>query len=396
MLNRRLLRIKAMQNIYAFNQSRETDRLLIIDELKQKFHEELLLEGVMEKNRIADEEKQVIDFFEANYEQVSPDFTVLKKAKLVDMAEKAIDDYHHKVNTSIKNIESRMLVEVNLIAKHYLKFLHTLVLIAEHAEDTYQKKTKRVLADAQEKAVYDIFSQNTLIKRISGSKNFRLELERNKVHSDLETARVWYKVLVAKINNLSSEENNNEEEPSEFTPFQADKKQLRDVVRSVLFKDDQVTNAFEEADINWEENRNVLKSMVTKTIKDVEETETEVELLALSRNWEDDQKFFKILFNKTIDFEKEHEASIVSKSEKWKKERIARLDQIILQIALTEMREFPSIPVKVTINEYIEISKQYSTPKSWQYINGMLDAISKEMLEKGAIKKSGRGLIDNR
>jgi len=71
-------------------------------------------------------------------------------------------------------------------------------------------------------------------------------------------------------------------------------------------------------------------------------------------------------------------------------------DQVILGMALAEMVNFPGIPVKVTINEYIELAKEYSTPKSRQFINGILDVISKKMQESGAMKKSGRGLIDNK
>jgi N utilization substance protein B len=87
---------------------------------------------------------------------------------------------------------------------------------------------------------------------------------------------------------------------------------------------------------------------------------------------------------------------IEQKSEKWRTERIAKVDKVLINMAITEMVNFPSIPVKVTINEYIDISKRYSTPKSWQFLNGMLDAISKQMIDEGKIKKSGRGLLDNK
>ena len=75
---------------------------------------------------------------------------------------------------------------------------------------------------------------------------------------------------------------------------------------------------------------------------------------------------------------------------------MAKVDKIILKMAMSELINFPSIPIKVTINEYIELSKNFSTPKSKKFINGMLDVISTELQKKGIIKKSGRGLIDNK
>jgi N utilization substance protein B len=77
-------------------------------------------------------------------------------------------------------------------------------------------------------------------------------------------------------------------------------------------------------------------------------------------------------------------------------DRLPLTDRVILEMAIAEMIHFPNIPVKVTINEYIELTKEYSTPKSRQFINGILDVISKSMKESGAVKKSGRGLIDNK
>ena len=84
---------------------------------------------------------------------------------------------------------------------------------------------------------------------------------------------------------------------------------------------------------------------------------------------------------------------IISKTKNWDEERIAKIDFILLQMALCEFQEFPSIPIKVTINEYIEIAKEYSTPKSNVFINGVLDNIVKEYKEEKSLNKKGRGLI---
>jgi len=118
--------------------------------------------------------------------------------------------------------------------------------------------------------------------------------------------------------------------------------------------------------------------------------------MELSSNWEEDREFFTELFDSSLANDKSLEDVIHKKLQNWDMERLAMVDRILLKMAISEMIHFSSIPVKVTINEYIELSKLYSTPKSKQFINGILDTTSAELVESGVIKKSGRGLIDNK
>jgi len=121
-----------------------------------------------------------------------------------------------------------------------------------------------------------------------------------------------------------------------------------------------------------------------------------IELQKLSLDWDDDKLFIDKLFKSTIELDGQHKQLIARNTKNWEVDRLALTDRVILEMAIAEMIHFPNIPVKVTINEYIELTKEYSTPKSKQFINGILDVISKTMKESGAIKKSGRGLLDNK
>ncbi|PKK38012.1 transcription antitermination factor NusB [Siphonobacter sp. SORGH_AS_0500] len=111
---------------------------------------------------------------------------------------------------------------------------------------------------------------------------------------------------------------------------------------------------------------------------------------------EDDITFFKDLLRHTLDNEERFMQFIVDQVTNWDSERIALTDRILLMMALAEMIYFSGIPVKVTINEFIEVAKDYSTPRSGQFLNGVLDTLSAKLRENGTIRKSGRGLIDNR
>ena len=113
-------------------------------------------------------------------------------------------------------------------------------------------------------------------------------------------------------------------------------------------------------------------------------------------NWEEDKEFFQNIFNLSVQSEEKYKELIAQKTKNWDIDRLASTDKIIITMALTEMAHFPSIPIKVSINEYIDISKTYSTPKSKQFVNGLLDVLAKELTESGEIRKSGRGLLDNK
>ena len=168
-----------------------------------------------------------------------------------------------------------------------------------------------------------------------------------------------------------------------------------ELFKRVIFKNDTIVSYLENNQLHWSENQPILKSMVVKTIKAMQDGE-ELELAELTKNGEEDFKFLERLFLDVIEQNDFLEQAIQSKTMNWDVDRIALTDRVILKLALVEMMNSPSIPVKVTINEAIEISKMYSTPKSKQFVNGVLDVLSNELTSSGKIRKSGRGLIDNK
>lgn len=154
---------------------------------------------------------------------------------------------------------------------------------------------------------------------------------------------------------------------------------------------------FTQLDYNWEENGKVVQSMLMKTIKMfASPAPADFALVELSANWEDDKYFYQELFREAVEYATEADAQISQKAQNWDISRMVGIDRIIMQMAIAEMVHFTSIPVKVSINEYLEIAKVYSTPRSKQFINGMLDQIAQNMQQQGVIRKSGRGLIDNK
>ena len=181
---------------------------------------------------------------------------------------------------------------------------------------------------------------------------------------------------------------------SEERGFQVDRESLVRMFRKHMVNFDLFQDMLEEESIFWVDDLDLAASMAIKTIKTIKEGDEEVELLPLWRDDDDDKAFMDDLFTQTLALGEESEALIKEGAQNWELERIATTDRILMKMALAEARTFESIPLKVTLNEYIELSKYYSTPKSHGFINGILDQLFTKLKEGGKIKKVGRGLIE--
>ncbi|MGB4291551.1 MAG: transcription antitermination factor NusB [Bacteroidales bacterium] len=179
----------------------------------------------------------------------------------------------------------------------------------------------------------------------------------------------------------------------EKTGYSEDKKFIIKLVTEFFPSSEELLNAFEEQSIYWNDDIDYISLMVEKTLKKFKANSgPEVPLMPLFKN-EDDEHFVKHLFRQAILKAKQNIELIDKNTTNWEVERIALMDRLVMQLAITEIVEFEEIPVKVTLNEYIEIAKQYCTSKSSNFVNGILDKIVREMKEKGLFRKSGRGLL---
>ncbi len=374
MLNRRLLRIKAMQSIYSFKQNEESDYNLALEKLKEDFRFELNMIGKFEAPRFKkDEEIATLIFKNAiePQEHAEIDASELSE-KGKELANDAIHFYKTKRSKDYIHHKRKMVTEAEKIYDRYILLLHLF--------------NEMVSLDAEG----GIFVSNPVINCLLKSEKLARLIKTKEVKWDTATIKSWYKII-------NKEEELLENLKKEANDFEGNRMRFRIIIRDFIFKHDVVLSYFDELDINWSENKSILRSMLINTVKSIEEGACEdADLFLLSRNWEDDRHFFQQLFELYVEQENYYDELIVEKTKTWSADRIAVVDKILMKMAICEMLNFPNIPVKVSINEYIDVSKSYSTPKSGQYINGMLDEISKKLKNEGKIKKSGRGLIDNK
>jgi N utilization substance protein B len=151
-------------------------------------------------------------------------------------------------------------------------------------------------------------------------------------------------------------------------------------------------NFFEELSIHWLDDLDLCCSMVLKTLKAIPES-GEFKVMPLFKEDDDEKEFILQLVKRTIEMDAENESLINELAENWELDRIARMDILLLKMGISELQSFSSIPTKVTLNEYIEISKFYSTPKSNVFINGILDKAISRLTKEKKILKTGRGLL---
>jgi N utilization substance protein B len=176
--------------------------------------------------------------------------------------------------------------------------------------------------------------------------------------------------------------------------FQHDRESLNRMFRKHLINDESLQDWIEEQSILWSDDLDLASSIVLKTIKTIAE---DSEDLVLSEMWKeegDDKEFLEQLFSRTLALAGEHDQVIEEAASNWDLERIATMDLLLLRMALAEARTFESVPLKVTMNEYIDLAKFYSTEKSGAFVNGVLDKLFGAMQEDGRIVKTGRGLIE--
>jgi len=212
----------------------------------------------------------------------------------------------------------------------------------------------------------------------------------NKWGKETEEIRVWYKILL-------EEDFYKEYIRIDSPTFEDDYNFFAELILKFLIKNEVIVKFFEENNIFWSEDFLIVRSMLKKTVKSMNSSNFNTFAVAsLSDDIKEDLKFASSLFDIVVQDTGEYDVYIKKYAKNWDLERITLMDRSILRMGIGEMLTFSNIPVKVTINECIDIAKNYSSPKSGKFINGLLDVISLNLHKEGKIIKSGKGLIDNK
>ena len=181
-----------------------------------------------------------------------------------------------------------------------------------------------------------------------------------------------------------------------FRSYEEDKKLVLDIIEQILGEDDHIRWFFSEKDTNWLDDYDEALMMFYKNVSKFKLKDgNENKIQPLYKNAKEDEQFLRDLFKKTIQHEDEYEELIEAKLQNWELERVIGMDILLMKMAICEFLEFPTIPIKVTMNEYIDMAKLYSSDKSQKFINGILDRLIVDFKAEGKIVKTGIGLYQN-
>ena len=392
MLNRRILRVKAFQNLYAYEQCKGSNLNLAKDFIRESFLPDLNSMEVQDKAALNRDADEAVRLFDQNLESNQLLKSSYASPKIKKVVLEALKQFNVANEKDRQFLLKNMIASAERIPQLFLTAIELLLAFAKHIEKDLEKKKK--LAGDQPFAFGNELNlaQNKVLLKIRESQSYRAAIARNNVHlDDLELEiREWVRDYIK--TSETYQEYLKISNPSVEQDFEA----ADDLLKKIIFKNEVILNYFSEKDLNWTENKSIVRSLSSKVLKNAA-TEPEADPVPeIAINWDEDKEFFQNIFNFTIENDSASKALITQKTKNWDIERLAFTDKVIISMALAEMKNFPSIPVKVTINEYIDISKTYSTPKSKQFVNGLLDVLAKELTDSGQIRKSGRGLLDNK
>ncbi len=289
-----------------------------------------------------------------------------------------------------KQFESYLLDSIQSVHKSYAQLLQLLLELKDFEVRDVEDRSAKHLPSADDLNAKPIFEKNAFVQLLIKDKNHADLLKKYKVSWQGEEM-----ILRELYNKIKADEQyiiyGNLEDPN----ITEHREIITHLYKTIIFQDPLLEQNLEEHYINWPVDKQSVEGMVLKTIRAFkDETSESLDILPITANWEDDKEFVIELFNKTILNEEETNTYISEKTKNWDVERIALVDTILMKMAITELMNFNSIPIKVTMNEYIDISKEFSTPKSKGFINGILDKILMDLKSAGKVKKIGRGLIE--
>ena len=273
---------------------------------------------------------------------------------------------------------------------HYLYLLQIsfLIEILKKARDKYNISQQSVTGNTNNRYSNKKFSENIFLNDLAS--NFKIvELLNSNDFVDWEIDYKYVNIFYDKIINSEIYDSYME---SKINSFKEDVKFVYDIFKNLIVTDEKFQTLIEEKNIYWMDDFPLANTLLLKYLKNSTRDNYEKTFHFSLFSNKSDEKYADDLANLSLlNFEPNNE--LINKyAANWDIERLAKVDLVIINLAISELKEFSDIPVKVTLNEYIEISKDYSTEKSSFFINGILDKVVKDLLKNNSLIKQGRGL----
>jgi transcription antitermination protein NusB len=296
--------------------------------------------------------------------------------------------YFQSEDNSLNKLEKELFFSIQKTYDLYHYLLLLIVEIADYANSRIEIARQKKIPSREDLNPNTKFVDNLIIDQL------RSNLQLNQYLKNTHLSWVNTPELIRKLHNrIRMTPYFKEYMEDGSRNYELDKKLIIEIYTDEIINTESIFQTLEEQSIYWNDEIEFVINMIAKTLKGFQEKDgANAQLLPLFKN-DEDKEFATSLFRNVILHRNEYDKLIESFTRNWDVERIAFIDLLILEMAINEAVVFPSIPTRVTINEYLEIAKLYSTEKSSVFINGLLDKIFKHLKEEQKIVKAGRGLI---
>lgn len=300
--------------------------------------------------------------------------------------------YSIEVNPDVQlgTLETELHKSLDRSISLYLTNLAYMYEVCQYSlVDKAKRMAKYIKTEDDEKAS-TIIASNRIATFLQNNKEYQSYLKQYKIahNIDQEVVKAMFNMLHDKYTYK------NYIALTEKPTMEQDREVMDLVVKKILGKNKEFEAQLEDLYVNYDDDQLLLNHVMQKYVEAFNE-EDENALISGIHQWEEEKKFGVDLLRLCYKHNEELTQDIEPNLKNWEMDRIATLDLVLMKMAVCELKYFPTVPVKVSINEYIDISKIYSTPKSKDFVNGVLDKTKLQLIEKGLVNKQGRGLVDS-
>ncbi len=382
MLTRRQIRTRTLQALYAYHRSKAANLLLSQEMLESHFSPNLDSMEFQDKKLLEGKKRLSLAYLE--------EMTAIKPKVPQDDEDEYPEEIKRAVQQAYQSYRNRNKADFDYLNGHYPLWI-------EKTYDVYAFLLALIVELSDRAAqLRDPFDQSTLadnrlVKALAQDESYQDLVMRRKASWEDEKSFVtkFYK------EHLLGNSQYREYCASTNHSLEADFALIKYMIKNILLKNEVLDEYFDRYHLFWTEDRDVLRAMLVHTFQPMLET-GQIQIEKLGTLWEEGKQFFKKLFHVSVSEEDTWIEYLLPVLKNWEMDRMPETDKLLLIMAVAEMIHFKDIPVKVTINETIELAKQFSTEKSGNFVNGVLDKISKQLTEQGRLVKTGRGMLDNR
>lgn len=293
-----------------------------------------------------------------------------------------IYSFYQNGGKDIKTAEKELMFSLSKAYDLYNYLLLLLVELTKYESEQIEQQEELNKIAHKEEAVSHRFVNNRFVKQLADNKQL-LEYVDSQKRTWLNDADYLKKLLA----DIKASDTYADYMVNEVDDYSTDREFWRKIYKSIIMKDDRLSEVLEDKSLYWNDDREIVDTFVLKTIKRFEEENKENQELLPDYKDEEDREFAVNLFRTTILNDEDHRRLIAQCVKNWEFDRLAFMDVVIMQIAIAEILGFVQIPTVVSINEYVDIAKYYSTPKSAAYVNGILDAVVKRLKREKLIIK---------